>query len=186
MRMLLLVTIAAMHPRNTLENATESIVRHGEPIGTIVRDVVAEVEPSELPIVDGLLELDHRQVVKLMKRRPRKREQLGFGTAEIVVLIAPILWLALDEALKQIVAEGVKSAVKKLSAGARRVLRRPRRQVRLPVMESQQLELLRDEVRAIAQHKGLSEDRAAEIADALVSRIARGRAGEPPSIERGD
>ena len=68
---------------------------------------------------------------------------------------------------------------------ARRALRKPRGQVRLPAMEPPQLDLLKNEVTSLAKQKGLSVELSNELADALISRIARGQAGEPPVIEPG-
>lgn len=154
-----------------------------EEIRDIVRDVVAEVAADELPIVDGLSMLDHQHAVRQMRKRPRKHEQLGFGLGEVAVLVTPILWLALNEAAKQIVAETVKTTGSGFKAAARRIFGKAAGPAKLPAMNEKQREALRQEVITSALEKGLSKARAYGIADALISRIATGRAGAPPSIE---
>jgi hypothetical protein len=157
--------------------------RHPDPISAIVRDVVCQVAPAELPIVDGLAALDHPQVVRRVRQRPRKREQLGFGLGEVAVLVTPILWLVLDQAAQQVAGSAVKGTGNGLKALTRKLLRRSSGAVALPALNQPQLDLLWQEVVTAARQKGLPDEQARELADALVSRVARGAAGQPPSIE---
>lgn len=169
-----------MHPQNTpVDPPTRSL----EPISAIVRDVISQVAPEELPIVDGLAALEHHQVIRRVRQRPRKHEQLGFGLGEVAVLVTPILWLVLDQTAQHIAGSAVKGTGNGLKALTRKLLRRSSGAVTLPPLNQPQLDLLWQEVVTAAQQKGLPDEKARELADALVSRVARGAAGQPPSIE---
>lgn len=172
-----------MNPADLSGISHMPIASQGDSIRDIIREVVAEVAPDELPIVDGLAMIDHAHAVRQMRKRPRKQEHLGFGLGEVAVLVTPILWLALNEAAKQIVGDTVKMTGNRLKAATIRIFGKAAGPATLPAMNEKQREALRQEVITSALEKGLPRERAYELADALISRIATGRAGEPPSIE---
>lgn len=75
--------------------------RPGTAIADVVRDIVAEVAPAELPVAEGLRRLGDDGAVRRLVRRRWRREPLGFGLGEVVPLVTPVLWVALDEAVRR-------------------------------------------------------------------------------------
>jgi hypothetical protein len=75
--------------------------RSGSAVADVVRDIVAEEAPAELPVADGLRRLSDGRAVRRLARRRRRRETLGFGLGEVVPLVTPVLWIALDEAVRR-------------------------------------------------------------------------------------
>src|SRR5437879_4790292 len=61
----------------------------------VVREVVAEIAPTELALVDGLAQFDDATAVRRLRPRGGRREPLGFGLGEILALVTPVVWLAL-------------------------------------------------------------------------------------------
>jgi hypothetical protein len=93
-------------------------------VSDVVRDVVAQVAPEELPLVEGLSQFDDDTVVRRLTHRSRPREPLGFGLDEVAVLVAPVVWIAVEEAVRRTVDSAVAGAAKGLTARLRRLGRR--------------------------------------------------------------
>ncbi|MEV4754610.1 hypothetical protein AB0J86_05800 [Micromonospora sp. NPDC049559] len=144
----------------------------------VVRDVVAEVAPQELPLVDGLAGYDHETVVRRLSRAGARREPLGFGWGEIIGLVTPVLWLVLD----QVAQRFADAAVDRTTSGVRGVLGRLRRGRRPPatipeLTEDERAELRRD-VLDLFLRRGLDAETAAPLADAVLRRLAPGFAAD--------
>jgi hypothetical protein len=144
----------------------------------VVRDVVAEVASEELVIVEGLAQFDDDTVVRRLARSGRRRDPLGFGVGEIAALVTPVVWLVLDEAAKRAVDSAVDGAAKGAKALLRRVVRRRVAPVTVPVLTREQLGEVRDRVLETAASRGLGQERAAAIADAVVARLVLAGPGE--------
>ncbi len=68
----------------------------------VVRDVVVLTAPEEAPLLEALdREPDDGRVVRVLSRRPRRGEPLGFGLEQAVPLLTPVVWLSLDEAVRR-------------------------------------------------------------------------------------
>jgi hypothetical protein len=97
----------------------------GSRIRDVVPEVVADRAPAETVIVDGLLELDDDAIVRRLEGRRRVSEDpLGYGAADVAVLVTPVLWLTLDkvrEKLAEVAADGTARGV---GVVIRRVLHR--------------------------------------------------------------
>jgi hypothetical protein len=90
----------------------------------VVRDVVAEVAPEELVVVDGLARFDDETVVRRLARPGQRRDPLGFGVGEIVDLATPVVWLVVNEAAKRAAGSAVNETAKGTKALLRKVFRR--------------------------------------------------------------
>jgi hypothetical protein len=138
----------------------------------IVNAVVAKLAPEELPMVEALHGLDDEVARKRLTGRPRHDEPLGFGVEIVGALLTPILWIAVDEAVRRVVASTVEQP------GRTRLVRlwpfgRRRGPVPLtvPSLTREQLETVEQAVLAAAQQARLSSDRGERIADAVVRRL---------------
>ncbi|GAA3788202.1 hypothetical protein GCM10022403_023340 [Streptomyces coacervatus] len=138
----------------------------------IVNVVVAKLAPEELPMVDALHGLDDEVALKRLTERPRRDEPLGFGLEVAGALLTPVLWIAVDEAVRRIVSAAEQETRTRL------VRRRPFGRRRDPVPASapsltrQQLETVEQAVLAAARQARLSSERGERIADAVVRRLA--------------
>ncbi|WP_202533159.1 hypothetical protein [Streptomyces sp. SID3212] len=146
----------------------------------MVRDVVAERAAHELPLVDGLRELNDERVVQVLSGGGRRREALGFGYAEAATMITPVVWLVLDQVARRgvdAVTDAVTdSAVRRSRRGLRRLLRRgsadePRT---LTELDRAQLAAVRARVVERATAQGISGEQAKALADSVVARLATG------------
>jgi hypothetical protein len=143
--------------------------RTGGEVRDIVRDVIAETAPHELPVVDGLRQFDDDTAVRRLRRARSSDDPLGFGLGEVVASLTPIVWLALDEVGRRMVGAGVDSTVKRAK---RRLFRRPSEPVRVPPLTPEQLADVRRRVLESAARDGLDAEQAVRLADAVVARLA--------------
>ncbi|MFF0398881.1 hypothetical protein ACFYSJ_24430 [Streptomyces sp. NPDC005248] len=142
--------------------------------------------PDELPLVEGLVELDDATAVRRLRGHGQRREPLGFGLNE-VLLVTPVVWLAVDEAVQRIEPADALSGASWASSALRKLFRRPAETVTVPPLTREQLAEVRKSVLVAAQ-RSLGEERALTIADAVVTRLvlpgpdsstgAAGEAGE--------
>ncbi|MEU1705372.1 hypothetical protein ABZ478_08205 [Streptomyces sp. NPDC005706] len=146
--------------------------------GTRVRDVVlgvvTEVAPDELPLMAGLVGFDDATVVRRLGGRGR-REPLGFGLGEVTALVTPVVWLAVDQAAQRIVGAALDGAAGRVRAALRTLLRRPAEAVTVPPLTREQLATVRESVLEVAAERGLEEERATTVADAVVARLVLAR-----------
>ncbi|MCX4881700.1 hypothetical protein [Streptomyces sp. NBC_00847] len=146
----------------------------------VVRDVVADVASDELPLVDGLFRFDDRTAVRRLSGRGRRREPLGFGWGEVVVLVTPVVWLTVDQVAKRVGEVIAEDAARGTRAVVRRVFRRRPAPVVVPPLTREQMAQVRKDVLQAAGERGMSERRAKEIADAVVTRLVLAEASDPP------
>ncbi|MEU5013738.1 hypothetical protein AB0G35_26270 [Streptomyces sp. NPDC021749] len=140
----------------------------------VVREVVAERAAHELPLVDSLRQFDDDRVVRTLGRQGRRGEPLGFGYAEMVSLVTPVVWLVLDQAARRGVDMATENVLARGRAGLRRLLRRA------PAAPDRVLiELARDELTLVRTHileraveRGLDREEAEALADSVVARLA--------------
>ncbi|SDM65747.1 hypothetical protein SAMN04489726_2754 [Allokutzneria albata] len=137
----------------------------------MVRDVVAEVAPEELPVVDGLAGFDDGTVVRRLRRGGNRREPLGFGLGEIAVMVAPVVWIVVDQIAQKVAGTAVDGAAKGMRALLRKVFRKGPARVVVPPLTPEQLAEGWRKVYEAALHRGMSEERARAVADAVVARL---------------
>lgn len=166
-------------------NADEAAQPRGRPGGItdrprladVVRDVVAEVAPDELPLVEGLDRLDADRAVQRLARRSRPREPLGFGFGEIAELVTPVVWIAVDETVRRAVDGTTVGMPARVRRVLRRVLRRTAPARTVPPLTREQLTEVRQAVLDLGVRNGLRSERAAALADRVVARLALGERG---------
>jgi hypothetical protein len=138
----------------------------------VVRDVVADIAPDELPLVDGLSSFDDDRAIRLLIRRGSgRRDPLGFGLDEIVVLASPVVWVVVNEAAKRAASKAVDGAAKGARSGLRKLFRRNRAARVVPPLSREQLAEVRRQVLELAAHNGFDEQRAQALADGVVARL---------------
>ncbi|MFJ3794587.1 hypothetical protein [Kitasatospora sp. NPDC090091] len=148
----------------------------------VVREVIGEVAPEELVLLNGLLQYDDATVVGKLTGSGRRREPLGFGFGELVALVTPVVWLTVDQAARRAGEVAAENAARGTGTVLRRLFRRRSSEsVTVPPLTREQLRGVRQQVQEAALDRGLSQDRASAIADAVVSRLALDGAGEPPT-----
>lgn len=140
-------------------------------IRNIVRYVIADVAPEELPYLDGLCRFDDKTILRRLKRGDRSDEPLGFGLGDLVTLLTPILWLALEETARRAADAAVDGAVRQGKAGLRRILKRRKEPMTVPPLTPEQLADLRRRVIEVGARHGLELPAAERLADALVVRL---------------
>ncbi|MEU4641019.1 hypothetical protein [Micromonospora sp. NPDC023814] len=144
---------------------------HGTVAG-VVRDVVAVHAPEELVVVEGLAALGGRAVARRLRGSGARREALGFGLADVAVLVTPVVWLVLNEVAQRAAGAAVNRAERGFGALWRRVFQRGTGQVVVPPLSKEQLGEVRRRLLEVAAERGLTEAKAVAVADAVVTRLA--------------
>ncbi|MEV8529086.1 hypothetical protein AB0451_33910 [Streptomyces sp. NPDC052000] len=150
---------------------SEMSVRGALPVCAVVRAVITEVAPGELTVVAGLERYDDAVVVRRLRHESGQREPLGFGLGEIEVMATPVVWLVLDQTAREIgsaAANGASSSTRRL---LRRVLRRRAEPTVVPPLTSGQLAEVHRRILEMAARRGLENERAEALADAVVTRL---------------
>lgn len=142
----------------------------GTPVRDVVRVIVNELAPHELILLDGLLLVDDDTALRRLASG-QDRDPLGFGLGEAAALVTPVVWMALDEAARQIVSAGVATAGRRSRLWLRRIGRRPAAPRVLPPLEPAQLEAVRLRVVELAAESGLERGAAEALAERVVARL---------------
>jgi hypothetical protein len=136
-------------------------------ISALVRAIVERAAPEELPMVDGLSVADDETIVARLTRRPPRDERLGFGVDDVTVLLTPVLYIVLDEALRKIVGGS-------LDGLGRRLRRVARRRKTTPVLDlsPQQITEIAARVTEVARERGVPEEKVDGVAEAVAEVLA--------------
>lgn len=131
-------------------------------IRDVVRDVVLVAAPDELPVPSE-------------PPRVRNRgggDELGFGGAEVLALVTPVVWLAVEETVRLATAGAAGGVLTRVRARlARRRRAAPTDPV--PALDNRQLDLVHRRVRELSAESGIVPAAAGALADAVVARLAR-------------
>ena len=143
-------------------------------VGDVVRDVVAEAAPEELPLVEALSRFDDETVVRRLTRRSQRREPLGFGLGEIAVLVTPVVWIVVEEAVRKLVDSAVAGVAKgpKARRLLRRLLRRRAAPLTVPPLTPEQIVEVQQRLLEIAAQNELELERAVMLADLVGARLS--------------
>ncbi|WP_406233300.1 hypothetical protein [Nocardia sp. NBC_01009] len=137
-----------------------------------MRDVIMAVAPGEIPLVEAMATLDDSAVIQRLNRRRGRRDPLGFGVAEVAALATPVVWLAVDQAAKQLGDAAGDEVSKGAKALVRRLFRRPAGPVEVPALTREQITSVRRHVLELAAQHGLDVEKATALADAVAVRLA--------------
>lgn len=138
-------------------------------VGEIVRDVVKQLAPDEMPVVNALAALDASVAARRLAKAGARRDPLGFGLGDLVVMITPVVWVAVEHIAGRLgdkAADGVLDRARKLFR--RRAIPQV---VELPLSSGQLAEVRRKALETGAR-QGLTPEQCEEIADAIVARLA--------------
>ncbi|GAB7029294.1 hypothetical protein AB0G35_33045 [Streptomyces sp. NPDC021749] len=137
----------------------------------VVREVAGEVAPDERLLVEGLLRIGDERAVARLRGRGRAREPLGFGVQEVTALVTPVVWLALDEAVRRAAGAAVENVGRRSKAWLRRVARRPAAVRVVPPLTAEQLESVRQRILELGAESGLPAATATALAERVVARL---------------
>ncbi|PPJ38155.1 hypothetical protein C5E45_10325 [Nocardia nova] len=155
------------------------------PVGAVVRDVVAEVAPDELPVVDRLRQLGDERAARLLARRRSGGDLLGFGIDEVAVLASPVLWIVLTKAAEQFTEGAISGGGRAARRWLRKRLGRAKAVTVLPPLAAEQIAEVRAQVLDSALRSGMDADRARLLADSVAGRLVVDAVPElaEPSVE---
>lgn len=142
----------------------------GRPVRDVVRDVVVQVAPDEVVLLEGLLVLDDASVVRRLSGRG-KQEPLGFGLAEAAALATPVVWLVLNQVASTLAGAAAQGAIRQSGRWLKRVVRRPLPPAVLPPLGRDQLAEIHRHVLDAAVQRCAAVERAQELADAVVAAL---------------
>lgn len=167
--------------------ARNGAVCPGTAVRDVVRAVIAEVAPEELPVVDGLRRFDDDTVMARLANPRRGREPLGFGLQEMVCLATPVIWVALDESVRRIVGRTIDEAPTRWGRRLRRVFRRRTAPVTIPPLNADQVAEVRRRILELSAQAGMEAERAAVLADRVaVGLLLPADSPAPPDGTDGD
>ena len=137
----------------------------------VVRNVVGEVAPAELPLIESLSQVDDTTALRLLTRRRRRRDPLGFGLDEVVVLVSPVVWIVVNEAAKRAANSAIDSGAKAARSSVRRALGRRREAVTIPPLSPAQIADVEERVLELAVDSGLTTQRANVLAKSVAGQL---------------
>ncbi|WP_037826156.1 hypothetical protein [Streptomyces sp. NRRL B-1347] len=144
----------------------------GQTVREVVRDILVEQAPREVKLLDGMAALSDGQITRVFRRSRTRRDPLGFGAAEVLALVAPVVWLVVNEVAQRSAATAVDGASRWGGAWLRRVRRLPDPPTEVPALSCGQLEAVHRKVVERAQASGVEAGAAEALADAVVARLA--------------
>lgn len=168
-----------------------SASRPGSLREALARDIVARIAPDELPVVAGYARQRPLLVARRLRSRRRRRDPLAFGLEATVGLVAPLVWLAVDEAVRRIgqnagdgISKRLERAVRRLS-GRRPGQREQSAEPQLITFTPEQLAAVHATAIESAARHGTKAKTAAAMADSIVAVLALTASGVPRRLEIG-
>lgn len=137
-----------------------------------VEAILSEIGEQELPLLAGLRLLGEPEIGRRLATGAKRDDPLGFGLGEVVTLMTPVVWVAVQEAAKQVAGEAVGDTTKGLFERLRAKLRRRRPQTLPHALTPDQLTAVHAKVLAVAENAGLDSEHATLFADGVVGRLA--------------
>lgn len=149
----------------------------------IVRDVVAATAPHELELINSLDRLGEDEVSEALTRRRAARDPIGFGVTEVSVMVTPVAWLVVSELVKRGTGEVADGLFERIRSLWRRLRGRQRQEPAIvPQLTPGQLSAVHERTLERAADAGIEQQTAVQLADAVVSALAR-RAGPASGSE---
>lgn len=150
-----------------------SVVAEPVAVRAVVRAVIREVAPEELPVIDGLSAVDDDTAVQLLNKKAQRDEPLGFGVGEVVVMVTPMVWVAVNEAARKLAAAAGDGAASGVRAVVKKIFRQRKTEHRtITPLTADQLAWVQQQVITAALDRGFGQKKASAIADAVISRLA--------------
>lgn len=143
----------------------------------VVRQVVATTAPHELALLDTFDGLDDGELSAVLARTTRASDPVAFGVTEVAVLVAPVAWLVVSEVVTRGTGLVADSVFARARALLRRWVRRRRRRpapTTVPSLTREQLVAVHERTLTLAAQAGIDQPLAGQLADAVVSALARG------------
>lgn len=144
----------------------------------VVRDVVQEFAPEELPLLAVLRHADQAHVERGFRHRRNRDDLLGFGIGETVVLVTPIVLTAIQQVVNRIADSAADSAYARFRVWLRRMLHRKDSPARLPHFGAAELGEVHSRILMEAGRTGMDECLAEQLADRVIARLAMASSGE--------
>lgn len=144
----------------------------------VIRDVVGDIAPEELPLVAALAQLPPKEAGRRLARRTSRDDPLGFGMDDFVILVVPVIWAAVQEVVNHLATSAADGVVARIRVRLRRLFRRPEPLAPLPHFGPAELEEVRDQVRELAMQAGMERERAELLAYKVRDRLAATDSGE--------
>lgn len=144
----------------------------------IVREVVTEVAPEELPLLAALEQLPPDKIGRALARAERCDDPLGFGAGEIAAIATPILWAALQQVIDQMATAAADGTAARIRALLRTRFGRNKRSAQ-PIAHfgPAERDAVRDRVLEQARKLGMKPQRAELLALRVVERLTNSGSG---------
>ncbi len=144
----------------------------GKPLRELIAELVTEFAPEEQPLLDALRDFDDGTALARLKASAQRDGRLGFGLDTATALMSPVVWIAVDEAVRRVVDSASDHArdsklLKRLRPGRHR----EPAVVVVPPLTTEQLRQVEQSVTEAARHAGIGEKRSEDIARGVVSRL---------------
>jgi hypothetical protein len=150
-------------------------------VAELSRDMVIQVAPQETPLFKANSEAYFKNPEGMLKTQTGKDDMLGFGAAEAIPFLTPIILSVMSEVVK-FVTEEVKKSLKaegsnlisdtvKRMFNQSRSLQKPDEKA-VPVLTTAQLAQVRKIAFEKARQLNLPENKAKLLADSVVGRLS--------------
>lgn len=148
----------------------------------VVRDVVQQMAPEELPALRVLEQLPRHRVHRALTRGKRRDDPLGFGMGELAAVVTPVVWAAIQQVVDQMATSAAGGAASRVRTLMRRVLRRRGRAAQpLPRFGPAELDAVHSSVEELAAKAGMKSERAELLAYRVVERLKEAGSEEQAS-----
>jgi hypothetical protein len=158
-----------------------TVTRLRDVVSDIVMDAVEEglAPAEELRVLEALHKEPRDERILRRLRRSGGRDVLGFGTGELVGVLTALLWLAINEGMREATGAATRSGLARLRGWLTRLFRRPRRVVNVPELTPEQLRVVGDLIVASLTDAGMPNSEARIVAELVIGRIALAWTDDP-------
>jgi hypothetical protein len=140
----------------------------------IARRFIAQSAPQELPLFQGISEEFLQNSRRILKQPTGKDELLGFGVAEGVILLAPIVLSVTNTVITSIAQKTAESLWSRIWNARKNLFRKSKtkQRITIPPLTAEQLAAVREQAHAKALSLKLPEPQATLLAESIVGRLA--------------
>jgi hypothetical protein len=152
---------------------------HNQLVAEVAKDLLSQVAPQEMPLFRSISSSYFNNPEKALNDQKAKDELLGFGAAEAVTLITPVLLAVSSDVIKFLFAEAQKAMKSESTSLINDTVKswfsgmRPKEEKKSPPrLTPEQLEQVRTIAIKKAQQLKLSKENTKLLADAIVGSLA--------------